>query len=140
MLCAGSGTPQALTLDARIALSGVCAASPEQRLRLYTHFLALLGSSVAQMPTSFVHDYFSKRPVIVADYPDGPHYLIRGDRTMLADGARPLPAAAAAYASRRAIEDLLGQGRDRHNQRPAIREHAPLRRGGRRADAVAAVA
>jgi hypothetical protein len=102
---------EALSLDARVALSGVCGESPEQRLRGYVRYLTLLGSSVAQMPAGMVHDYLSKRPLVVADRPDGPRYQIRGDRTMLADGARPLQAAAAAYASRRAIEDLLEKGK-----------------------------
>ena len=101
---------EALTLDARIALSGVSGGSPEQRVSSYTCYLALLGSSVAQMSAGFVHDYLNKRPLVVADHPDGTRYRIRGDRTMLADGARPLHAASAAHTSRRAIEELLDKG------------------------------
>ncbi len=101
---------EAPTLDERIALSGVCGDSPQQRLRSYLCYLTLLRSSVAQLPASVVHDYFNRRSLVVASRLDGPRFQVRGDRTMLAGGARPLQAAAAAHTSRRAIDDLLDRG------------------------------
>jgi hypothetical protein len=101
---------EAPTLEERIALSGVRGDLPGQRLRAYACYLTLLRSSVAQLSAGVVHDYFSKRPLIVASRPDGPRFQLRGDHTMLADGAWPMQAAAAACLSRRAIDDLLETG------------------------------
>ena len=76
----------------------------------YQSYLAMLGSSVAQLSASVVHDYFNRRSLVVASAADGPGYRIWGDRRLLKGGAGPLAAAQCAQASRQAIADLLETG------------------------------
>jgi hypothetical protein len=108
------GDPQtaaeAPTLDERIALSGIRGRTSQERHLAYLSYLAMLGSSVAQLSAGVVHDYFNRRSLVVANAPDGPGYRIWGDRTLLKGGAGTLAAANSAQASRRAIADLLETG------------------------------
>jgi hypothetical protein len=101
---------EAATIEARVESSGVSGSTMDQRLHYYRCYLALLGSSVAQLSSSVVHDYLNSRSLVVASGPDGPRYRIWGDRRMLAGSAGALRAAAAAHTSRRAITDLLTRG------------------------------
>jgi hypothetical protein len=101
---------EAGTLDEQILASGVAGDTPQDRRRAYTGYLALLGSSVAQVAAGAAHGYFNKHSLVVADRADGLRYRIHGDRYLFehAEGARQ--AAAAAALSRRAIAELLENG------------------------------
>ena len=41
---------------------------------LIAAYLAMLGSSVAQLAASLLHGYFNKRSLVVAAGPDGPRF------------------------------------------------------------------
>jgi len=104
---------EAPTLAARIEASGVIGRCEQERRDAYAAYLAMLGSTVAQLAASLLHGYFNKRSLVVAAGPDGPRFRICGDRTLLAggdggDGARH--AFSATAASRRAISELLARG------------------------------
>jgi len=101
---------EAPTLQARIEASGVVGSSDQERRDAYAAYLAMLGSSVAQLAASLLHRYFNKRSLVVAAGPDGPPFRIHGDRTLLAGGDGVLHAARATAASRRAIAELLARG------------------------------
>ena len=101
---------EAPTLAARIEASGVIGSSDQERRDAYAAYLAMLGSSVAQLAASLLHGYFNKRSLVVAAGPDGPSFRIHGDRTLLAGGDGALHAARATAASRRAIAELLACG------------------------------
>jgi len=101
---------EAPTLEARIEASGVVGRSDQERRDAYAAYLAMLGSSVAQLAASLLHGYFNKRSLVVAAGPDGPPFRIHGDRTLLAGGDGTLHAARATAASRRAIAELLTHG------------------------------
>jgi hypothetical protein len=101
---------EAPTLDERIALSGVRGRTSQERHLAYLSYLALLGSSVAQLSASVVHDYFNRRSLVVASAAEGPGYRIWGDRLLLKGEAGLLAAAHSAQASRQAIADLLETG------------------------------
>ena len=98
---------QAPTLEARIEASGVVGHSDQERRDAYAAYLAMLGSTVAQLAASLLHGYFNKRSLAG---PDGPPFRIHGDRTLLAGGDGALHAARATAASRRAIAELLAHG------------------------------
>jgi hypothetical protein len=104
------GVVEAPTLEARIEASGVVGRSDQERRDAYAAYLAMLGSSVAQLAASLLHGYFNKRSLVVAAGPDGPPFRIHGDRTLLAGGDGTLHAARATAASRRAIAELLAHG------------------------------
>jgi hypothetical protein len=104
------GVVEAPTLEARIEASGVVGRSDQERRDAYAAYLAMLGSSVAQLAASLLHGYFNKRSLVVAAGPDGPPFRIHGDRTLLAGGDGTLHAARATAASRRAIAELLTHG------------------------------
>ena len=101
---------EAPTLQARIEASGVVGSSDQERRDAYAAYLAMLGSSVAQLAASLLHGYFNKRSLVVAAGPDGPPFRIHGDRSLLASGDGALHAARATAASRRAIAELLARG------------------------------
>jgi uncharacterized protein DUF4157 len=101
---------EAPTLEARIAASGVIGSCDQERRDAYAAYLAMLGSSVAQLAASLLHGYFNKRSLVVAAGPDGPPFRIPGDRTLLAGGDGALHAFRATAASRRAISELLASG------------------------------
>ena len=101
---------EAPTLAARIDASGVIGSSDQERRDAYAAYLAMLGSSVAQLAASLLHGYFNKRSLVVAAGPDGPRFRIHGDRTLLAGGDGTLHAAQATAASRQAIAELLASG------------------------------
>jgi hypothetical protein len=73
-------------------------------------YLAMLGSSVAQLAASLLHGYFNKRSLVVAAGPDGPRFRIGGDRTLLAGGDGARHAFMATTVSRRAVSELLAGG------------------------------
>jgi hypothetical protein len=100
---------EAPTLAARIEASGVIGSCDQERRDAYAAYLAMLGSSVAQMAASLLHGHFNKQSLVVAADPDGPSFRIHGDRTLLAGGGR-LHVAQATAASRRAIAELLDFG------------------------------
>jgi hypothetical protein len=100
---------EADSMAARIQASGISGADADRQQR-YLCYLALLGSSVAQMSASVVHDYLNQRSLVVASGPADSRYQLWGDRTLLAAPDGTLRAAAAAHASRRAIGELLDQG------------------------------
>ena len=104
------GVVEAPTLEARIEASGVVGRSDQERRDAYAAYLAMLGSTVAQLAASLLHGYFNKRSLVVAAGPDGPPFRIHGDRTLLAGGDGTLHAARATAASRRAIAELLTCG------------------------------
>jgi hypothetical protein len=101
---------EAPTLEARIEASGVVGNSDQERRAAYAAYLAMLGSTVAQLAASLLHGYFNKRSLVVAAGPDGPPFRIPGDRTLLAGGEGARHAARATAASRRAIAELLAHG------------------------------
>ncbi len=104
------GMVEAPTLEARIEASGVIGGSDQERRDAYAAYLAMLGSTVAQLAASLLHGYFNKRSLVVAAGPDGAPFRIHGDRTLLAGGDGALHAARATAASRRAIAELLAHG------------------------------
>src|SRR5439155_8734134 len=81
-----------------------------ERRDAYAAYLAMLGSTVAQLAASLLHGYFNKRSLVVAAGPDGPPFRIYGDRTLLAGGDGALHAARATAACQRAIAELLAHG------------------------------
>jgi hypothetical protein len=107
---------EAPSLAARIEASGVIGRCEQERRDAYAAYLAMLGSTVAQLAASLLHGYFNKRSLVVAAGPEGPRFRICGDRTLLGggdggdggDGARH--AFDATAASRRAISELLARG------------------------------
>jgi hypothetical protein len=103
-------TAEGRTLADRIARSGVSGSTAGQREHRYVCYLALMGSSVAQLATGVVHDHFNQRSLVVAGGPADSPYLAWGDRTMLDGEAGTVRAATAAQASRRAITELLSTG------------------------------
>jgi Domain of unknown function (DUF4157) len=104
------GVVEAPTLEARIEASGVIGGSDQERRDAYAAYLAMLGSTVAQLAASLLHGYFNKRSLVVAAGPDGAPFRIHGDRSLLAGGDGALHAARATAASRRAIAELLAHG------------------------------
>ena len=104
------GVVEAPTLKARIEASGVVGSSDQERRDAYAAYLAMLGSTVAQLAASLLHGYFNKRSLVVAAGPDGTPFRMHGDRTLLAGGDGALHAARATAASRRAVAELLAHG------------------------------
>src|SRR5689334_14744956 len=104
------GVVEAPTLEARIEASGVIGSSDQERRDAYAAYLAMLGSTVAQLAASLLHGYFNKRSLVVAAGPDGTPFRIHGDRTLLAGGDGAQRAASATAASRRAVAELLAHG------------------------------
>jgi hypothetical protein len=104
------GVVEAPTLEARIEASGVIGSSDQERRDAYAAYLAMLGSTVAQLAASLLHGYFNKRSLVVAAGPDGVPFRIHGDRTLLAGGDGARHAARATAASRRAVTELLAHG------------------------------
>jgi hypothetical protein len=104
------GVVEAPTLKARIEASGVVGSSDQERRDAYAAYLAMLGSTVAQLAASLLHGYFNKRSLVVAVGPDGTPFRMHGDRTLLAGGDGALHAAGATAASRRAVAELLAHG------------------------------
>ena len=104
------GVVEAPTLEARIEASGVIGSSDQERRDAYAAYLAMLGSTVAQLAASLLHGYFNKRSLVVAARPDGTPFRIHGDRTLLAGGDGAQRAASATAASRRAVAELLAHG------------------------------
>lgn len=98
------------TLSERIKASGVTGTSPQDRQAGYVRYLALLGSSVAQLSAGIVHAHFNEDSLIVASRPEGPRYQLWGDRTLFAGEEGASQAARAAHASRQAIAELLDKG------------------------------
>lgn len=98
------------TLAERISASGVTGTTAHDRQAGYVRYLALLGSSVAQMSAGIVHAHFNKGSLIVASQPEGPRYQLWGDRTLFAGQDGATQAARAAHASRQAIAELLEKG------------------------------
>lgn len=101
---------EAPTLADRIEASGVIGSCEQDRRDAYEAYLAMLGSTVAQLAASLLHGYFNKRSLVVAADPDGPRFRINGDRTLLAGGDGARHAFRATAASRRAISELLARG------------------------------
>jgi hypothetical protein len=100
---------EAPTLAARIEASGVIGTCEQERRDAYAAYLAMLGSSVAQLAASLLHGYFNKRSLVVAAGPDGPRFRIGGDRTLLTGGDGALHAFRANAVSRRAVSELLAR-------------------------------
>jgi hypothetical protein len=111
-LAAGAGTREAdaATLEDSIVASGLIAGSDEEKRAAYAAYLTMLGSTVAQLASKVVHDYFNERSLIVSSGPEGPRFRLGGDHTLLTGGEGTRRAAQAAEASRRAISELLDQG------------------------------
>lgn len=101
---------EAPTLDERIRASGVLGDTEQERREAYRGYLAMLGSSVAQLAAGLVHGHFNRRSLVVAAGADGSPYRLQGDRTLLVHGEGALRVAEAAAASRRAIAELLSRG------------------------------
>ena len=99
------------TLDERVIASGVIGGTADERHTAYAGYLAMLGSSVAQLAAGIVHGHLNKTSLMVGSSSQDTPYRLQGDRTLLRgdrEGARR--AAAAAAASRLAIADLLRRG------------------------------
>ena len=98
------------TIAERIKASGVTGRTETERRAAYGAYLAMLGSSVAQLAAGVVHGYLNKRSLIVAAGQDGPRFRLQGDHTFLASAEGALQAALAAASSRTAIRELLEYG------------------------------
>lgn len=98
------------TLAERTAGSGVTGPTDRDRQAAYTQYLALLGSSVAQLAGGVAHAYFNKHSLVAASRADGPRFQLWGDRTLFQGEEGAAAAAAAAGASRQAISELLDRG------------------------------
>jgi hypothetical protein len=103
-------TAEAPTVEERIEASGVVGDTEQERREAYAAYLAMLGSSVAQLAAGVVHGYFNKRSLIVAAGADGQRFCLPGDRTLLTGREGALRAAEAAAASRRALSEMLHRG------------------------------
>jgi Domain of unknown function (DUF4157) len=101
---------EAPTLALRVAASGVAGDSDADRRDAYAAYLAMLGSSVAQLAAGLVHGYLNRHSLIVAAGPGGSRFRLHGDWTLLAGGGGVAEASLAARASRRAISELLHHG------------------------------
>jgi hypothetical protein len=101
----------AATLEDSIVASGLIAGSDEEKRVAYSAYLTMLGSTVVQLASKVVHDYFNERSLIVSCGPEGPRFRLGGDHTLLTGGEGTRRAAQAAEASRRAISELLDQGK-----------------------------
>ena len=101
---------EAPTLELRVAASGVAGDSAADRRDAYAAYLAMLGSSVAQLAAGTVHGYLNRHSLVVAAGADGSRVRLHGDWTLLADGGGAAEAARASAASRRAISELLNRG------------------------------
>jgi hypothetical protein len=101
---------EAPTMADRIDASGVAGPTREERRAAYEAYLAMLGSSVAQLAAGTVHGYLNQRSLVVAAGQDGDRFRLQGDYTLLADPAGAVRAARAAAASRTAIRELLEHG------------------------------
>jgi hypothetical protein len=99
------------TLAASIAASGLIAASDREKRAAYSAYLTMLGSTTVQLAAKLVHDYLNERSLIVSSGPEGPRFRLGGDHTLLTGGEGTRRAAQAAEASRRAISELLDQGK-----------------------------
>ena len=110
MADAGTLEAGAATSAASIVASGLIAGSDREKRAAYSAYLTMLGSTVVQLASKVVHDYFNERSVIVSSGPEGPRFRLCGDHTLLAGGGGSWRAAQAAAASRRAISELLNQG------------------------------
>jgi Domain of unknown function (DUF4157) len=75
---------EASTMAERITASGVAGRTETERRAAYGAYLAMLGSSVAQLAAGVVHGYLNKRSLVVAAGQDGPRFRLQGDYTLLA--------------------------------------------------------
>jgi hypothetical protein len=98
------------TITERINASGVAGRTETERRAAYAAYLAMLGSSVAQLAGGVVHGYLNKHSLIVAAGQEGPRFRLQGDHTFLASAEGALQAALAAASSRTAIRELLEYG------------------------------
>ena len=98
------------TLEERIAASGVVGDCDAERRAAYAAYLAMLGSGTVQLAVKVAHEYLNARSLVVSAGP-GPCFRLNGDHTLLAGPAGALRAAEAAAASRRAIAELLRDGK-----------------------------
>jgi hypothetical protein len=108
---AGTTGADAETLADSIVASGLIADSDREKRAAYSAYLTMLGSTTVQLASKVVHDYLNERSLIVSSRPEGPRFRLGGDHTLLAGGDGTRRAAQAAAASRRAISDLLHQGK-----------------------------
>jgi hypothetical protein len=110
---ANGGTPEANggTLADSIVASGLIAGSDREKRAAYSAYLTMLGSTTVQLAVKLVHDYLNERSLIVSSGPEGPRFRLCGDHTLLTGGEGTRRAAQAAEASRRAISELLHQGK-----------------------------
>jgi hypothetical protein len=100
----------AVTLEERIAASGVVGDSDAERRAAYAAYLAMLASGTVQLAVKVAHEYLNAHSLVVAAGSAGPRFRLNGDHTLLAGPAGALRAAEAAAASRRAIAELLRDG------------------------------
>jgi uncharacterized protein DUF4157 len=99
------------TLEERIAASGVVGDSDADRRAAYAAYLAMLGSGTVQLAVKVAHEYLNAHSLVVSAGPAGPRFRLNGDHTLLASPAGARRAAEAAAASRRAIAELLRDGK-----------------------------
>jgi hypothetical protein len=108
---------EAETLDEQISASGVVGETPQDCRRAYTGYLALLGSSVAQVAPGAAHRYFNRQSLVVADRVEGPRFRLYGDYCLFEHAEGAARAADAAALSRRAIAELLENGQTKIRSR-----------------------
>jgi len=108
---AGALEADAATLADSIVASGLIAGSDREKRAAYSAYLTMLGSTTVQLASKVVHDYLNERSLVVSSGPEGPRFRLCGDHTLLAGGEGTRRAAQAAAASRRAISELLHQGK-----------------------------
>jgi hypothetical protein len=99
------------TLEERIAASGVIGGSDADRRAAYAAYLTMLGSGTVQLAVKVAHEYLNAHSLVVSAGPSGPRFRLNGDHTLLAGADGALRAAEAAAASRRAITELLREGK-----------------------------
>jgi hypothetical protein len=101
----------AATDEERVAASGVTGDSDADRRAAYAAYLAMLGSGTVQLAVKVAHEYLNKHSLVVSSGPDGQRFRIYGDHTLLRSHEGALRTAQAAELSRRAIADLLRDGK-----------------------------
>lgn len=95
--------------SARIANTGIIAAGGQTQLQAYQSYLSWLDSSVCQIVTKQVHDYFNDSGLTVSSSQQT-GFEVFGDATMLSGGTGVGLASATATLSRRSISDILATG------------------------------
>jgi Domain of unknown function (DUF4157) len=103
----------------RMAATGVQAYGAVSRERAYRQYLAFFAAYPVQLSSKHVHDHFNASGLDVAS--EVAAFRAYGDEHMLKNGADVSIVAQAAAASRKAISDLITQGRSKARPEEILR-------------------